>query len=246
MVIAVKTADWYNFPADEDRFPAERCAMPPIAVYTATRAEYIADTLRDAIRIGGYLSGERLVELTLAQEMTVSQNTIRDALRILEQEGWVIKHPRRGVYVRTFTREEVRELCTLVETLESLVLEWAIESLTRDSLKQLCQIIDRAGQQMETLEWQGVLNSIDAFHQALLKIANKPQTAELLTRLLNQTCLLENIREMRSPRGLPGWNWQIKAYHALLKALESHDVSAAQKTLSVIRKTTCGEVLACL
>jgi DNA-binding GntR family transcriptional regulator len=217
----------------------------PTAAHTATRAENVADTLRDAIRLGDYLSGERLVELTLAQEMAVSQNTVRDALRMLEQEGWVVKQARRGVHVRTFTREQVQELCTLVETIEGLVLDWAVERLTHTNLKQLSQIIDHADQQTETLNWRGALRSITTFHQALLDIAQKPQTAELLMRLLNQVCLLENIRERRAPRGLPGWNRQIKAYRALLNALESGDVAAAQKTLSAIRKADCAEVMPC-
>jgi DNA-binding GntR family transcriptional regulator len=50
----------------------------------STLAESVADVLRHAIFQGAYLSGERLVELTIAQEMNVSQNTAREALRLLE------------------------------------------------------------------------------------------------------------------------------------------------------------------
>ena len=49
----------------------------------ATRAETVADQIRQAIKDGQYMGGERLIEQTLAGQMNVSQNTIRDALRIL-------------------------------------------------------------------------------------------------------------------------------------------------------------------
>ena len=56
------------------------------AAVTATRAAATADTIREAILSGHYMSGERLIEIKLAQAIDVSQNTVRDALRILEQE----------------------------------------------------------------------------------------------------------------------------------------------------------------
>jgi DNA-binding GntR family transcriptional regulator len=61
---------------------------------SVTRAETVATTLRESILKGEYVSGERLVELSLAKRLKVSQNTIRDALRMLEQDGWVVKHAR--------------------------------------------------------------------------------------------------------------------------------------------------------
>ena len=59
----------------------------------STLAESVAGALRHAIFQGAYLGGERLVELTIAQEMNVSQNTVRDALRLLEKDGLVVKRP---------------------------------------------------------------------------------------------------------------------------------------------------------
>ena len=65
-----------------------------VVVTKATRAETVAAALREAILKGDYLSGERLIELSLAKTFDVSQNTVRDAMRLLEQDGWVVKHAR--------------------------------------------------------------------------------------------------------------------------------------------------------
>jgi DNA-binding GntR family transcriptional regulator len=220
--------------------------MAPTVTHSATRAEHVADALREAIQRGDYLSGERLVELTLARDLGVSQNTVRDALRILEQEGWVVKRARRGVFVCAFTPDEACELCDLVETLEGLALEWAIQALTKTDIKRLHQIMDQMRHCVTMLDWHGAMAAIHAFHTAIAEIAHKPQTTAILIRLHNQMCLLDNIRERRSPHGLPGWNRQVKAYRALLQAIEDRDVLTAQQTLSAILKANCAEVLACL
>src|SRR5512147_3047345 len=102
--------------------------MAAIVTGGITRAETAAETIRAAILHGGYLSGERLIEVKIAQTLDVSQNTIRDALRILEGEGWVVKNPRHGVYVRSFTAAEAAEVCTVLAAVESLILAWAMET----------------------------------------------------------------------------------------------------------------------
>jgi DNA-binding transcriptional regulator YhcF (GntR family) len=66
----------------------------------ATLSHIVADVLRQSLYDGVYLCGDRLVELTISQEMNVSQNTARDALGLLENEGWVTRKARHGVYVQ--------------------------------------------------------------------------------------------------------------------------------------------------
>ncbi len=96
-----------------------------------TLAESVAAAIRAGILDGKYLSGERLIELNLAKTMGVSQITVRDALRILEQEGWVTKNPRRGVYVRSFTSDAAEEVYALIRTFEGLAMEWVFDKYTR-------------------------------------------------------------------------------------------------------------------
>ena len=85
-------------------------------------AEVVADALVQSLKIGVYSCGDRLAESVIAHEMTVSQTTARDALAILERQGWVVKRRHRGYVVRLFEMEEVRELYALRSTLECLAL----------------------------------------------------------------------------------------------------------------------------
>src|SRR5688572_1641240 len=111
---------------------------------SATRVETVAERLRSAIKNGHFMGGERLIEQTLANQMGVSQNTIRDALRILEGEGWVIKTARYGVHVRSFNRREAEELYTLWAAVETLALRWAMETITKGEVGSLRRLIQEA------------------------------------------------------------------------------------------------------
>ena len=61
--------------------------------------ETVCEVLRDAIRRGVLEPGERLMEVQLAEELGISRTPVREAIRKLEQEGYVIMLPRRGTYV---------------------------------------------------------------------------------------------------------------------------------------------------
>ncbi len=194
----------------------------------ATRAEAIADRLRRTILAGDYVSGERLVELTLAQKFTVSQNTIRDALRILEGEGWVVKHARRGVYVRAYTAAEAEELYILWATLEGLAVRWTVQALTKADVARLRQMVGQAQTQFERGDTRGCTDLLFAFHEAVARLSGRTQLAALLTMLHNQVRLLETLRHMRAPRNQPQQRGHFAAYERVLAAMEAGDGDAAQ------------------
>lgn len=215
-------------------------------VVSTTRAENIAALLRNGLCRGDYLCGERLVELTLSQTFGVSQNTIRDALHILEQEGWVVKQARRGVYVRAFSVDEAQEIYTLWATLEGLALRWGLPKLTRSHRKSLQQLLDRTRQQVELRDWSEALALIFQFHALITAIGQRPQTAAFLERLYNQARLLEITRERCTPRGLYGWLELLENYQALLTAIDARDLPQALAHLNQLLESNSQQVVACL
>lgn len=199
-----------------------------------TRAELIAHQLRHAIRSGDFFSGDRLIELTLAQHMGVSQNTIRDALRLLESEGWVVKRARHGVYVRTFTRAEAAELYALWAAIEGLALGWAMETITRKDLAQLRHLIQDARKQALNDGLQTAIETIFQFHTLILELSGKSQTAQLLVSLHNRIHLLEIIRQFRAPRSLHSHEARLLLYEKLISVMQTGDKEGARALLEYL------------
>ena len=70
------------------------------------------------------------MEIPLAEELGVSRTPIREAIRILEQEGLVVMIPRRGTYVADMSLKDITEVFELRSILEELAAELAAERIT--------------------------------------------------------------------------------------------------------------------
>jgi len=196
-----------------------------------TLSQDTADTIRAAIQSGSYRCGDRLVELTLSQELEVSQNTIRDALHILEQEGWVNKIPRRGVYIPTFTTAEAQEIYALWQAVETLALEWAVQHITETEGQRLRETMITAEQKVYRQEWGHANLAINHLHTAIAIHANAPRTHMILSRIHNQTHLLEIQRMRLIPLTMDEWDIRIETYFDLIHEVEHKNIDRAQKYL---------------
>src|SRR5580698_7432492 len=73
-----------------------------------------------AIDIYGSADEVRLDERRLSEGLGVSRTPIREAMTLLEQEGFVRTLPRRGIYVVRKTKREIVEMITVWAALESM------------------------------------------------------------------------------------------------------------------------------
>lgn len=209
----------------------------------ATRAEIVAEQIKQAIRAGAYGSGQRLVELALAAKLNVSQNTIRDALRLLEAAGWVVKHARHGVYVRSFTRDEVTELYALWQAIEGLALQWVMKTANKKDLTQLSRIIQIARKDVLDGELEESTEAIFEFHMMIGRICGKTQTMELLASLHNRIYLLEIIRQNRAPRSAHNLEERLTLYDKLVSLIAVSQFDDAQKLLAYLIQSECDTLL---
>jgi DNA-binding GntR family transcriptional regulator len=199
-----------------------------------TRVEAVTDSLREAIRQGRWQGGERLVELTLAEEYAVSQNTIREALARLEVEGWVIKSARHGVHVRAFTAAEAEEVYTLWMAVAGVALRWHLSHPNRSSFARLKKLIETARRQALQGQAAETVETLLEWHQALGVFSGRAQTAEILGNLVNRAALLERLRANRHPRSLHALQAQILLYSKLVSLLENGDGAGAADLLQYL------------
>ncbi|MBN1332121.1 MAG: GntR family transcriptional regulator, partial [Synergistales bacterium] len=105
--------------------------------------EEVTITIRRAILRGEFKAGDRLVETEIAKALGVSRTPVREALRMLENEGLVRRVPRGGgVEVVGFSNEDIIELYTIRETLEVLAAEYAIRNISEKELKELESLVE--------------------------------------------------------------------------------------------------------
>jgi DNA-binding GntR family transcriptional regulator len=91
--------------------------------------EQIRELLLERILKGELQSGDRIVELQIAQELGTSQAPVREALRELQCPGFVEHEPYRGTRVRRITEEELAEIYSVRAALEELAAQEAASRL---------------------------------------------------------------------------------------------------------------------
>jgi DNA-binding GntR family transcriptional regulator len=200
------------------RLDGSRRALP------ATLVEVAEHRLRDAILSGALRPGQKIVEEQLCTNLGISRAPLREALRLLAQQGLVERVPRRGSRVAEWSPVDILQLFALRHVLERHAIETALP-LT-DPATSL-QAVRTALDEMRTATDE--LDRDDAhrtFHAAVVGLADNRQLDIALEPILLklQLPMAMNIRaEARQHRAHDG----IERHQSILAALENNDRAAA-------------------
>ncbi len=109
--------------------------------FPITKNEYAYQRLKEEIMAGQYGAGEKLVVDAISRRYHISSMPVREAIKRLEEEGFVQTVPYRGARVHTWDYDEFNELMQISTTLESTASRLAVHNITKDGLAQLREIV---------------------------------------------------------------------------------------------------------
>jgi DNA-binding GntR family transcriptional regulator len=141
-----------------------------------TKEEQVADFLREGIISGRIERGTRLKQAEIAEMLKTSITPVREALKMLEAEGYLSGGSYKGVMVVPFDATASNEILTLRMLLESQLVKGAVERLCAadlDELKPLAAEFERAAARHDSTEAQAINYR---FHRRIYDIADMPQT----------------------------------------------------------------------
>lgn len=102
----------------------------------------IFDRIREDILNDQYVTGSKIVEAKLADELGVSRTPVREALKQLELDGLVENIPNRGVVVKGISKQDISDIYTIRQAIEGIAATWCIERITEAELAELKGIFD--------------------------------------------------------------------------------------------------------
>ena len=198
------------------------------------------EKIKEAIIKGHFKPGEKLVEQTLAQEMGVSRTPVREAIRRLEAEGFVVSIPRKGVVVSRADKEEIVQLYSIRAELEGLAARWAIENADEDDMRKLDEAISRMEETAASGDLDGVVQSNALFHDAIAQASK----SRILCTLLKP--LQDNIQRFRfQSLHLPGRPEAALAEHKeIVAAIKEKKAEEADRLLKEHLQNACAAALA--
>ena len=186
--------------------------------------EVVCETLRNAIVSGILQPGERLMEIQVAEELGVSRTPVREAIRKLELEGFVVMIPRRGTYVSDLSIKDINEVYEVRTALDVLAAELAAERITEEELEEMERLLVEIGEYIEIYDMDKIVEADSKFHDILYRASRN----ERLVGIINN--LREQLTRFRSlSMSYPGRLKDMLGEHTrLVEALGQRNVALAK------------------
>jgi DNA-binding GntR family transcriptional regulator len=178
--------------------------------------------LRRRIVDAQYLPGERLTEDRLAADFGVSRNPVREALRVVEAEGFVEVQPRRGAVVATPDEDTMRDLFAVRALVEPLAARLAATRARDDELTSLRALLDQARLATENDDLDRVAELNSALHNRVVELSGNVWLAQFSLAMHRHVHWV--FRLGAASRAVHSW----KEHVQLVEALEAHDPDAAE------------------
>jgi DNA-binding GntR family transcriptional regulator len=185
--------------------------------------DVICSTIARAVLSGRLKAGERLRQAKVAEQLGVSQASVRHAFAQLERYGLVVTRPRKGVLVRAWTKDDLIELCTLRELLEGLAARLAATRLTTEAVGSLSQRVAEMRAALERTDYEALTESDLALHAEIWALAGHVRLKQVLQDMILQIRLFMILTR---PLDLPDYADQ---HQLLLDALRSGDPETAEQ-----------------
>lgn len=144
----------------------------------AEAVDYSVRTLRRQIVDGFHHPSQRISDLAVSEELTVSRTSVRESFQKLVTEGLLFIVPNRGAFVVERSAEEIIELYEVREALEVSAIRLAIEKASNEKLNSLKEMLSVTRTSM--IEHGGRYPVEVDFHKSICDLAENKELAQTL------------------------------------------------------------------
>lgn len=141
--------------------------LPPVRHFASPVREQAVEAIRNQIMDGTLREGQRLVEREMCEQLDISRNTLREAYRQLEAEGFVEMRPHKGPMVSRITRREARALYELREAMEGLAIRLFTQRASDEQVEALKHAFEELKAAHESLDVKEMLQRKNTFYDIL-------------------------------------------------------------------------------
>lgn len=129
----------------------------------------VAQIIRKMILNGELHAGERINQAHLAENLSISRGPIREALKLLQNEGLIKHETNKGTFVATLSKEDAFEIYTLRALLEGEAAQLALPNLTDQDFAKLENLLSEFYEAMveKNLEKQAQCDIL--FHSTIVQ-----------------------------------------------------------------------------
>jgi DNA-binding GntR family transcriptional regulator len=190
-----------------------------------------AEALRQMVLTGELRPGDRVIENRLTEELGVSRPPLREAMRVLEQEGLIVQTPRKGAVVAPVTPHDIYEIVSLREEIEQIAVRLGVPARAQERLDRLRHAFADVEAAAAEDGAPRVVEASFAFHLAIVGLAGHRRLEDVYRSLSLQMrmCMAMNRRaraEIETARQ------DAERHRPLLELVEAGDVEGMAHALA--------------
>lgn len=190
----------------------------------------IVEYLESQILEGLLEPGQRVIEQQICDQLKVSRVPLREAFRILENRGFLVREPRKGVTVTSLSLKEAIDIYTIRANLESLSTYLAVKK----GDPKLVEELKRLHNEMIAVSSSGdvmLYMALDSqFHETLNNACDNGRLIEMITIFVKNTARYR-MEVISQPGKL---EQSIKNHAMLIRSIEEGNAEKAER----LRKET--------
>lgn len=190
----------------------------------------VYEIIKKGIIDGTYQAGVELNERTLSETLGVSRTPIREAIQVLERDGWVVLETYKGAVIRSFDHKYLSDLMKVRTALEVSAVEDAAKHITEEYLKEIRRLFEVQRQAVEetNVPVYQFIQMDREFHLAIYKLSENKTLISLLDNLNDMIC----VAGMRALTSDVRRQETLAEHKEVLNALEEGD---PQKAIQAMR-----------
>lgn len=198
--------------------------------------EIVFDYLKNAIINGELKPGERLMEISIAQQLGVSRTPVREAIRKLEKEKFIEMIPRKGAYVASTSIKDMLDVLEVRSVLEGFASELAAERMTDEGLVDLHRTHKAFLKALDDNDMEAMIVYDNEFHEKILEAGENLKLIEIAKALSEQVqrYRLSYFTEARDSDELREWHEKI--FDAIEKRDSKRAGEVAKRHVELIEK----------
>lgn len=186
----------------------------------------LADRLRQEISTGALPPGMRIIEGTWGRKLGVAQGSIREAINLLAQEGFVTKVSGRSARVVNLNEQDVLELYDLRAAMEGMAARLA--AARGADVAKLQEALDAMYRMKKKNRTAELVDADRDFHLELCRLSGNPHLVEHASRILLPFFAFARIRVISSGQDTSAWDHDLEAHQRIVDLVREGENEIAE------------------
>ncbi|WP_332236721.1 GntR family transcriptional regulator [Sporolactobacillus sp. KGMB 08714] len=174
--------------------------------------------------------GEQIYDSEISKALGISRTPIREALQLLEVQGFIEMQPGKETRVTEIKKEDVLKIYPPLASLHALAAEEAAKIVTAEQIETLKEMADEYGQLIDRQEQFKAMESDEQFHNYIVELAGNPYITDFSSILQLH---IRRFKYVFLKRDFVIVKESLKEHRALIQAFEEHQ---AEKAASLMRQ----------